>query len=72
MKPLHLNCLPFIYKMMQPVKQMKVYLNVQRLGYAKMHKSKSFTDVVTSKKGSKDQESIQSSTTSDPGYHMGK
>ena len=25
-----------------------------------------------SKKGSKDQESIQSSTTHDPGYHMGK
>ena len=28
--------LPFIYKMMQPVKLMKVYLNVQRLGYAKL------------------------------------
>ena len=25
-----------------------------------------------SKKGGKDQESIQSSTTPDPGYHMGK
>ena len=27
---------------------------------------------IISKKGGKDQESIQSSTTPDPGYHMGK
>ena len=30
------------------------------------------TQFMTSKKGGKDQESIQSSTTPDPEYHMGK
>ena len=36
----------------------------------KKHKTLHFS--LQSKKGGKDQESIQSSTTSDPGYHMGK
>ena len=41
--------------------------------FFQMEVNRGFTDLICkSKKGGKDQESIQSSITPDPGYHMGK
>ena len=45
---------------------------METTGYALKSQRGNSTAVVQSKKDGKDQESIQSRTTPDPGYHMGK
>ena len=45
-------------------------MGILHLTYYQTRRPMSQSDIVLSKKGDTDQESIQSSTTPDPGYHM--